>query len=395
MNIQKIEEIVPLGPSESMVDYKVQRLTAAGENYGSLMLQIDFIIKSPNGTKTIHSVAKTVPPNELIQKIFNTPESFKNEIAFYKKVVPTLEKFEQDQEISTTGIANLFPKYYTSRINLNNSTDNKVDSDAILLLENLKFENFATVERTQGFNLQVSQVIVKHLAYFHALSLGLKLKQPQIFHEKIQKYLAPSIPDKDVRIIETLAKLIEETPGCSLYVQKARQILMKMLEPAPPPREPFATFTHDDFWVNNILFKQSTNEVKFIDFQRPRYASPVRDLIFFLFTSVENHVLESSCDDLLQLYYENFVSVLQRELKCDDIEFTIETFQQELKLEARNTQFGHIVFMLNPIFAPKGSVKELEEMTVEDFLKSLEGGSDLHKAKLELVVGEFARRDWI
>ncbi|XP_044260338.1 uncharacterized protein LOC123008549 [Tribolium madens] len=393
MNVQKIEQVAPLAPFESIIDYKVQRLTAPGENYGSLILQIDFTIKTLNTTRILNVVAKTVPPNEFIQKLFCTQESFKTEIAFYKEVVPTLEKFEQELRISQDGITNLFPKYYGSRINLiKNST--KVDSDAILLLENLKFEDFSTMERTQGFNLEVSKVIVERLAYFHSLSLSLKLKKPEIFQEKIKRYLTTSPPEKDTRIVEKLIKLIKDTPDCSPYVQRARHSLMKLLHPPPLSREPFATFTHEDFWVNNILVKSqpTTTVVKFIDFQRPRYASPVRDLIFFLFTSVQNHTLEENCDDLIQLYYENFISVLCK-LNCDISDFTFEKFQQELKFEAGCTQFGHVVFMLNFILAPKESVKE--DLTMEDLLKSLDGGNELQKAKLVLVVREFAKRNWI
>jgi hypothetical protein len=44
-------------------------LTAVGENYGSLMLSVDLTINTPTGNEEIHAVAKTVPPNEYIQKI--------------------------------------------------------------------------------------------------------------------------------------------------------------------------------------------------------------------------------------------------------------------------------------------------------------------------------------
>ncbi|EFA05154.1 uncharacterized protein LOC655368 [Tribolium castaneum] len=397
MDVQSIpflSEVVPLDPSSSIQEHKVRRLTAAGENYGSLMLSVDITVKSPEGTREINAVAKMVPPNEYIQKVFNTQVTFRNEIAFYREIVPTLRRFQQEQ-----GMANaidFFPKYLGSRLNRDNS--DRVDSDGILLLENLKMAGYANLERTVGFDLEVAKVVVKDLAHLHAVPLGLKLQKPDVFEKKVKKYLSPFHPDDDEKIVEKMCNLVCSLDTCQKYHERAKSALWKMRDRNTTIREPFATLVHDDCWVNNTMVKIQPGEVpknKFVDFQICNYGSPAKDLLFLLFSSVQNDVIRSECDNLIRLYHGTFVDVL-RQLKCDTEPFSFEKFEQEIKFEALNTQFGHVVFMLTPIFAPKGSVKELDEFSPEAFAEMVGSfASDLHKEKLALVVNEFGKRNWI
>jgi hypothetical protein len=81
------------------------------------------------------------------------------------------------------------------------------------------------------------------------------------------------------------------------------------------------------------------------------------------------------------------------ELKCDIAEFSREAFDNELTLEARNTQFVHTVLMLFPIFAPKGTITDIANTKPSD-IGNVEP-TDLHKEKLVFVVEEFAKRNWI
>jgi uncharacterized ubiquitin-like protein YukD len=139
--IKNIEDLIPLGDGKKIVDYKIKLLTAPGENSGSLMLKVDFTVKTPTGNEEIHAAAKTVPPNELIQEVFNTAVTFRNEIAFYKKIVPLLQDFQKQHGVKE--VIDFVPKYYGSRLNLKGD-EGKVDQDAVLLLENLKLANYDT-----------------------------------------------------------------------------------------------------------------------------------------------------------------------------------------------------------------------------------------------------------
>jgi hypothetical protein len=119
-----------------------------------------------------------VPPSEFIQEVFNTPVTFRNEIAFYKDILPILQDFQRQHGVKE--VIDFVPKYYGSRRNLKGD-EGKVDQDAVLLLENLKVANYTTFDRTQGFDLDAAKLIITDLAQFHAVPLALKLEKPEIF----------------------------------------------------------------------------------------------------------------------------------------------------------------------------------------------------------------------
>jgi hypothetical protein len=56
--IKNIEDLIQLGEGKKIVNYKINRLTAPGENYGSLMLSVDISVKTATGNEEIHAVAK-------------------------------------------------------------------------------------------------------------------------------------------------------------------------------------------------------------------------------------------------------------------------------------------------------------------------------------------------
>jgi hypothetical protein len=396
MSVEKInnlEHLIPLGESKKIVDHKIKRLTAPGENYGSLMLSVDVTVKTPTGNEEIHAVAKTVPPNEFIQEVFNTPVTFRNEIAFYKNIVPLLQQFQRQHGVKE--IIDFVPKYYGSRVNLKGD-EGEVDQDAVLLMENLKVANYTTLDRMQGFDLNVAKLIMKNLAQLHAVPLALKLEKPEIFEKEIKPYMMLWAPKEQQHNVMTkqLSDLVDDIEELKPFKERILNAFGQQMKPRET-RETFATITHNDCWVNNFLFKlENGKPVKsiIVDYQVCSYGSPGRDIVFFLFSSVNDHVLKKHYDDLIKLYHQTFISVLEQ-LGCVTTPFTFEALEQEINYEARDSQFGHVAFMLSPIFAPSGEVQDITEFSPENMISHKV--SDLHKQKLVFVVKEFIKRNWI
>lgn len=149
--IKKIDEILLpkyLGSDKEITRCKTTRLTAPGENYGSLMLAIDLTIRNKDDGKEqeLHIVGKAVPRNEFIQRMFKTPLTFKKELEFYRTIVPTLQEFQRKNGV---GVMDFFPEFYGGRMGMDENSD-KFDDDAVILLENLKIKGYFCVERTKG-----------------------------------------------------------------------------------------------------------------------------------------------------------------------------------------------------------------------------------------------------
>lgn len=66
--------------------------------------------------------------------MFNIQESFKKEVQFYELILPTLERFQKEENVADVLVH--FPKFYGARYNFDGSSD-VVDDDGIILIEDL------------------------------------------------------------------------------------------------------------------------------------------------------------------------------------------------------------------------------------------------------------------
>ncbi|KAJ3657526.1 hypothetical protein Zmor_009322 [Zophobas morio] len=384
--IKKIDTLITL-PGKKIQRCEVKRLTAPGENYGSLMLSLEITTED---SEKISLVAKAVPPNEFIQEYFMTSVTFRNEIVFYKHIVPTLQEFQRQNGV--TEVIDFTPKYFGSRLNLTGS--DKVDQDAVLVLENLKIQNYGTLDSTMGLDLDATKLILGDLAHLHAVPLAYKLHKPLDFATNIKPFLNDWTPNIHSNMKELISRFIDQFEQLKTLKTRLVEGFDKIKEYFPA-REPFGTITHNDCWVNNNMVQlQGGTPVrnKLVDYQIASYGSPARDIVFFLFSSVKNDVVTQYYDRLIEWYHGIFVSELEA-LKCDTKPFSLEALKKEIDIEARDSQFGHVAFMLYPIFAVRKNIGDLSDLSPGNIF--LDEVTDLHKEKFLFVVEEFVKRNWV
>lgn len=125
-----------IGPNKIIVSSKVSNLTAPGENYLSLALKIDVLLKDKISGKEekLYGAAKCVTNPHSIE---SWKKSYNRELAFYIEILPTLQKFAEEQCLKSN--FDLFPKLIAYRPNLHGEND-EVDENSILVLENLKID---------------------------------------------------------------------------------------------------------------------------------------------------------------------------------------------------------------------------------------------------------------
>uniref|UniRef100_V5G064 CHK kinase-like domain-containing protein n=1 Tax=Anoplophora glabripennis TaxID=217634 RepID=V5G064_ANOGL len=224
------------------------------------MLKLDVTLKDESdGTEEeLHAVAKMIPEQEFVRKIFNIQVTFKNEVAMYNVIAPTLRDFQRENGVNE--VIDCFPELYGARLNLGEQNGN-VDENAVLILENLNFKEYQCVDRHVGFDLETAQLILKDLAAFHAIPLALKLKKPEVFDEKIRPYLAPfPFEPKPIKeeIKSVFLEMLQDSYKCIPWIPKVKNIFENVRAAGDaPPKEPFATVTHGDMWFNNTMNKIS------------------------------------------------------------------------------------------------------------------------------------------
>ncbi|KAJ9589469.1 hypothetical protein L9F63_017330 [Diploptera punctata] len=380
----------------------------------SLMLEVFYHTHQNNDLQKLPIVAKLVPESPFLREGFNIEITFNKEVRAYTLVAPEFHKLQKEKGIPENEMLDVFPKYYGSRSNKQDDINMEADDSAVLLMENLKSSGYEVGDRRKGFNLEHMELVLSKLAQFHALGVALKLLKPQVFKDNILKTCEKfeiGDPDDDegnekiiIANINHIKRIAEVIP----YLEKIEKcfrddIQMKKERRQYPIREPFSTIVHNDFWVNNMMFKyekasmktigkkSSPTGIKFVDFQVTMHASPVRDLIFLLFSSSEHGLLEEYYDHLIQLYHKEFVRLLT-EVGCDTRGFSYEDFLEEINVVAPQ-EFVHSLFMLNPICADPSSIEETSSMNHDSLLKN-SGGKDYDK-KVKCLIKMFVSKGWL
>ncbi|XP_066998747.2 uncharacterized protein [Anabrus simplex] len=386
--------------------YSVTYATQPGENYGSTMLALEVTIcqtdKSPK--ETLHIVAKAAPPTEFLQEAFDIRNTFCKEMNIYKLVGPEIIKFQIESGFKNEDILDVLPKFYGARTTLTGDQDLHADTNAVLLLENLKTSGYKLADRRSGLDLKHCELVILKLAQFHALPIALKHKKPNVYKQTVLKATADynmggENGNPNDALNDLLDSLEKNIPEVAPYLTRIRENGVKYSEISNKSlnKEPFATIVHNDFWTNNMMFcydsagdNSQPISVKFVDFQVTLLCSPVKDIIFFLFSSGSTRVKKDFYEHLIQLYYETFTSTLTK-MGCDVNVFSYEKFKEEVE-EFAPTQFLHILFMIYVIYAEKQSAKNLSD--VNDIDSIMQKPSDLCKVKILEHIQEFERRGW-
>ncbi|KAK7791707.1 hypothetical protein R5R35_000282 [Gryllus longicercus] len=392
------------GPGVNVTDCTSRNATAAGENYGSSLFLLTVNILNNNVHQIHHIIAKLLPPTQFLREVFNVDVTFEKEINLYKLVYPAYLEMQQECGLEKHEIVNLVPPFYGARISPMRSSI--TDFDAVLLMGNLKVQNYQIADRLSGLDLKHCELVMQSLASFHALGVALREKKPVIFKETVLKttthfHIGVKGEDEVQERKTFMETLVKNVPECRCYFEKMIKHFESHLkvENKSLAKEPFATVVHNDLWTNNMLFKyeegsqnRSLLDMKLLDFQVTLFCSPVRDIIFFLYSSAQKEVVENYYDHLINIYYESFVNLLKK-LKCDIERFSKTAFLEEINTFAP-TQLFHTLFMLAVIYAQDDETEDLHELTSKDHMFEV-GRTEVCRRKIISIIQDFERKGWI
>ncbi|CAD6215701.1 GSCOCG00000512001-RA-CDS [Cotesia congregata] len=285
-------------------------------------------------------IIKTLPRNIATRKTFRSAEFFENEINFYNKVIPLMEKF-----LETKGKKNFLPapkcwdKYF----------DGEND---FIVLEDIRTRGYGHIARQDPWKLENIKVILKTLAQFHAISFAFKDQCPEVFSQ-IPKILKECFYGTEKHWAwygeyynETLnvAKdaVSKEYPGSSEEKKflsiPARFFFEKSMEICRHPEAPTSVVTQGDSWAANFMLnlseKSSSSDQEpaaiLLDFQLARCSSPVTDIAYFLYTSTDKVTRDNHFQDLLNYYHCNLIETVVSLGSKPDL-YPLDTFLQEEK----------------------------------------------------------------
>ncbi|XP_075145281.1 uncharacterized protein LOC142220178 [Haematobia irritans] len=288
--------------------------TPPGENYTSLMMRIKMDIEMEDGfTQQKSYVMKTMLDDNKGGTFINTLNLFPKERLMYESILPQLEKLYEDSGSQVK----FSPKCHW--------IEDKAGRIAIIL-QDLQTKKFKNISRLKGFDMPHMKRVLEKLAEFHAASVVLKEQMgsfPKEFtntylplnYHKSKTYQARLNSYKAAMAhwgLEDYEKYAKMIPNADQYVNAAMQCFNG------DPQD-FKVLNHGDFWSSNIMInyiskpgvQNDVNQIRFVDFQMCKWASPAIDLWQLIICSVESNLRIRNFDLFIRIYHTHLLKSLQ------------------------------------------------------------------------------------
>lgn len=262
-----------------------------------------------------------------------------NEVFIYKNVIPYFKKFLLESK--STLSSDWVPRVYFAEYEIFSELGK--EKETVLALENLKPLNYRLGPRIDLDESHL-RLMIKHIAKYHSVSYAMRIKKDPML-EKLAKGLIPLSFLKEngeemesykilfVIALERFFKIVETHPKFqndknfiervekfkNLYLEKPLILMQRFLE----TDDVFSIILHGDYNRNNVLFQfdqengfDNPKDIRMIDFQEVRYATPVIDLAFFMYMNLHSSLRDDIWDSLLEQYHQTLIASLVEILKC-------------------------------------------------------------------------------
>lgn len=209
------------------------------------------------------------------------------------------------------------------------------------MLENLTPQGFV-MAKSKIMDYPHLSLALRCLGEFHACSFITRSVNPTSF-DKLRRMKEPLFYEQLVHsgyqanMIDVIMKALasEDKHYSERYQRFADDLTQHLVEATDgSAAEPYAVVNHGDFWTNNLLFKydQKGNpyDLRFLDLQICRYASPVLDVLYVLFCCCTQETRRKYHDKLIHEYYDALSKRLVRADYDPNILFPYEVLSQHL-----------------------------------------------------------------
>ncbi|XP_013107724.2 uncharacterized protein LOC106087280 [Stomoxys calcitrans] len=289
-------------------DFKAIPALAAGENFATLMLRLTAEIELKDGSsKNVSLMLKTAFDIDIFKQMVQFHDIFTVESDVYKEVIPELEDMYR-----ATGVEVKFGP---------NSYELTTDQPYILL-EDLSTRGFKNMNRLEGLDQEHVLAALTKLAQWHAASAvrvaNKGLYKTTIGREKMKEGAEVMLKGMFDNMFTPFLKCATSYEGVEDFYEamkaKSENMVEHFIKQTESEKQGFCVLNHGDMWSNNVMFQHDAfgniKETYFVDFQLPRYGSPVQDLYYFLLSSSKYEIKLASFDYFIKYYHDCLVQNL-------------------------------------------------------------------------------------
>ncbi|XP_031617493.1 uncharacterized protein LOC116337236 [Contarinia nasturtii] len=263
--IKNFTEFLENSLNRTVLEYTLKSLTKPGDNFGAVLRSVVLKVGcKDNGSienNIRNLVIKTPVTNPFLAEFFKPTVTFVKEVHFYSEIIPALEQFE---EIANVPREERLDAFQRKNIHISNFKDAEyADSDAILLLENVKFKSFINGDKRIGFNTNETLATLKVLAKFHALCIAMRRLEPTLYNRKIDPFM------------KSLDRMKEIGSPVNEFIYSEMKLVLNLSAEASTAIEsifakdekynktiatdtPYTTVVHNYLWINNIMIRKGT-----------------------------------------------------------------------------------------------------------------------------------------
>ncbi|KAH8265884.1 hypothetical protein KR038_009213, partial [Drosophila bunnanda] len=306
-----------LGPSPEL---RLERASAKGDNYLGIVWRLQVEAAISNSEPKCSLVVKLPPQNRVRRKQFFARPCFLRETAAYEEFLPLAGELQEKWQIPAEDRFQQHARCYGTR---------QDEPNECIVLEDLSCTGFELHNRFVDLPEIHVRHVIRSYAKLHALSLAGKRQCPErmqglqqivdIFEQRREDH-ALGVYFENLKG-SALSSLTEDDDPYRIRLEEyfSRGSYFDLLLPLVSGSncEPFAVICHGDCWNNNILYQRAggdgeLQDVRLIDWQLMRYASPITDLAYFLFTCTSRDFRQRHLNQVLQDYYEELGQHLSR-----------------------------------------------------------------------------------
>lgn len=297
--------------SEGLSNYTVEsKGIGAGEGFMSNMLAITLV----STEQRLSLICKLPLPEPESPDVLDTQFAFDREVEMYQTVLPLMEELQRKNGLTAETGFYAYPKCFVSECAANN--------ESIIILEDLRLRDYSLHDKLKPLKFENVALLLQQLGRYNALSFVLRDQQPEVFAklDALEDYfmkwgiINPGIQGIFSSAIEQAIVLVdEEKDKALLRAFLANYVDLGQTRRCPKRLKRFGVLIHGDCHINNMMFKSENGtpaSIVLIDWQGPVVASPVSDLVNFIFWCTEKSLRDQHFDDLLHIYHDELTRVI-------------------------------------------------------------------------------------